>query len=573
MTGAADFLGLVARAQMRTAAGGWAEAAALWAEVTERNPVNGDYWARLAEARFANEEYAAARQAYQKVLELGLRATYLHRLRDSQPELIPGEVAYRIACCAAALGHRDEAIDALAAALDRGFRDLDRARTDEYWTPWHADERLRDLLGMIDAAGLTRDEGWRFDLRFLAREIKRRGYAPFAIISEAEFDRRVAALHRDVPGLTDAQLWAGMLKLVRHLDDGHAGILPPKDDKDMMRMLPLDLFAFPEGPFVIAAGPGCEHLVGARVERIGRRTVEEAVAALDPVIVRDNHQQVTFMNAMFLRRTALLHALGITDDPGQATLTLGLPDGTSRETTLTAVPGKSLWDHYPQGWTALTDTVPGRPCPLHLRNRELPYWFEYLPDADLVYFQYNGVCDHPAETFAAFCDRLFCFISARRSARLAVDMRWNGGGDTFLAQPLLHHLVACREINRPGALFVIIGRLTYSAAQTTATAIDRETNAIFVGEPTGSRPNFIGEQLRFELPYSKFRANVADLFWQTSWPWDHRSWIAPDIYAPPTFESFSRNEDPALQAILAIREHPPPQAANLARPRGAGSSS
>jgi tetratricopeptide (TPR) repeat protein len=545
---------------MRTAAGDWAEAVALWAEVTERNPVNGDYWARLAEARFANEEYAAARQAYEKVLELGLRATYLHRLRDSQPELIPGEVAYRIACCAAALGHRDEAIDALAAALGRGFRDLDRARTDEYWTPWQADERLRDLLGIIDAGGLTRDEGWRYDLRFLAREIKRRAYAPFAIISEEEFDRRVAALHRDIPDLTDAQLWAGMMKLVRHLDDGHARVLPPKDDKDLSRILPLDLFVFPEGVFVIAAGPGYEHLLGARVEKIGSHTVEEAAAVLDPVIMRDNDQQVTFMTAFLFRYTALLHALGIADDPGKATLTVAYPDGARGEATLTAVPGEILLDRYPPGWTALADTVPGRPCPLHLRNREQPYWFEYRPDADLVYFQYNGVRDHPAETFAAFCDRLFGFISDRRPARLVVDMRWNGGGDTFLAQPLLHHLIARREINRPGALFVIIGRLTYSAAQNTATAIDRETNAIFVGEPTGSRPNFIGEQVMFELPYSKFLANVADLYWQTSWPWDHRTWIAPDIYAPPTFESFSRNEDPALEAILAIHEyHPAPR--------------
>ena len=78
-------------------------------------------------------------------------------------------------------------------------------------------------------------------------------------------------------------------------------------------------------------------------------------------------------------------------------------------------------------------------------------------------------------------------------------------------------------INRRGALFVIIGRLTFSAAQNTVTAIDRETSAIFVGEPTGSRPNFIGESIYFELPYSKVRANAADLFWQTSWPWDHRT--------------------------------------------------
>jgi hypothetical protein len=53
MTEAADFLATVARAQMRSGAGDWAEAAELWAEVTAANPVNGDYWARLAEARLS----------------------------------------------------------------------------------------------------------------------------------------------------------------------------------------------------------------------------------------------------------------------------------------------------------------------------------------------------------------------------------------------------------------------------------------------------------------------------------------------------------------------------------------
>jgi hypothetical protein len=78
-----------------------------------------------------------------------------------------------------------------------------------------------------------------------------------------------------------------------------------------------------------------------------------------------------------------------------------------------------------------------------------------------------------------------------------------------------------------------IGRRTFSAAQNTATAIERETNAIFVGEPTGSRPNFIGETIPFQLPYGKTLVNVADLCWQTSWPMDHRPWIAPELYAPP----------------------------------------
>jgi hypothetical protein len=108
--------------------------------------------------------------------------------------------------------------------------------------------------------------------------------------------------------------------------------------------------------------------------------------------------------------------------------------------------------------------------------------------------------DHPVEPFDAFCDRLFGFIDARRPGRLVIDMRWNGGGDTFLGKPLVHHLIRCPAINRRGALFVIIGRLTFSAAQNIATALEEHTDATFVGEPTGSRPNFIGETIPFELP-------------------------------------------------------------------------
>jgi tetratricopeptide (TPR) repeat protein len=556
MSEADDFLALVAGAQLRSAEGDWADAAALWARVTAANPVNGDYWARLAEARFGNEEYEAARQAYEKVRELGVRSVFRQRYRDDAPQLMPGEIAYHIACCQAALGRRDEAIDALAAALAAGFRELHRARDDKYWQPWQDDERLRELLGIIDADALPRDQGWRFDLALLAREIKRLAYAPFGIISEEEFDRQVARLDRDIPALSDAQVLVAMLKLVRHLDDGHAGVWPPDKHDELSRMLPVDFFLFTEGLFVIAAGPGHEKLLGARVEKIGDLTVEEAITALDPIIVRDNEQQVTFKITALLRSTAVLQGLGIIDDLAGATLTI-CADGTREQITLAAEPGESRLYRYPPDWTELPDTVPGNPRPLHLRHRDLPYWFEYLPAADLVYFQYNAVRNHPAETFAAFCDRLFGFIAERRPARLVLDVRWNGGGNTFLSQALLHHLIGCPAINHHGALFVIIGRLTFSAAQNTVTAIDRETSAIFVGEPTGSRPNFIGESIWFELPYSKVRANAADLFWQTSWPDDHRPWVAPDIYTPPTFDAYRRNQDPAMDAILAIRENVP----------------
>lgn len=542
-----DFLGLVARARARTGDQDWADAAQLWASVTEANPVHGDYWLRLGEARFRAHDHAGARAAYERALRLGVREGFPPG--DDEP-LIPGEIAYRIACCEAAAGDTEAAVAALRVAVDRGMRELARVSSQECWQKVRDDQRVRELAGIIDPAGLSRDDGWRSDLAFLAREIKRMAYAPFAVQPEAEFDDAVAELDRSIPELTDEQVAVGMMKLLRQLDDGHASITWPATD-ERSRMLPVELFWFPEGLYVICAGPGCEHLLGARVERIGGLTVDEAAAALDPIITRDNEHWINWKLSVLVRFPAILAGLGIDN-----ALTVRLADATVADIRLAVAASEFRLNRYPADWTALVDTVDA-PVPPHLRNRDLPFWFEHRRDDDLVYFQFNAVRDHPAETFAAFCDRLFGLLDDRDVGRLVIDMRWNGGGNTLLTQHLLHHLIASKRLSRRGALFVIIGRLTFSAAQNTATAIERETSAIFVGEPTGSRPNFIGERIEFELPYSKLRANVADLFWQTSWPVDHRTWIAPDIYAPPTFEAFRHNQDPALDAILALREHVP----------------
>jgi len=197
-----DFTETVARAWARTGDHDWAEAADLWARVTAANPVNGDYWARLGEARFGAQDYAGAREAYEQALRLGLRDP---EQTDDAPPLMPGEIAYRIACCEAAAGQREAAVAALAAALERGMRDPGRIRSDELWADLRADQRVRDMAGIIDTGSMSRDDGWRYDLALLAREIKRLAYAPFAIWPEAEFDRAVADLDAAIPGLTGPQ--------------------------------------------------------------------------------------------------------------------------------------------------------------------------------------------------------------------------------------------------------------------------------------------------------------------------------------------------------------------------------
>jgi hypothetical protein len=563
---ASRYLDVVAAAQAHTASARWPEAAALWEQVVAGNPVHGSHWAALAGAYFALDDFRRALPAYERAEELGVWEV---RLTDG---LWPGEFAYRVACCHAGLGAREQAVAALDRALRQGFRDLDRPRGDKLWEGLRADAAVREMLGIIDTGGLSRDEGWRADVAFLAREIRRRSVA-FGNVSEPDFAAAVSQLIGAVPDLSEAQIIAGLMKLLVPLGDGHAFIAPAEGNRELNRILPVKFYLFPEGLFVTAAIPRYRELVGARVLRVGAHQVAEVLAALEPLISRDNPQQLAWLGPEVLPWPPMLHALGLIDDPSAVTLTVRFADGSVGPVTVESAAAPVPREHptdapaadptrpRPAGWISLPDTVTP-PVPLYLRDPDLLYWFEDLPACSLVYFQFNGVGDLPGEPFAAFCDRLFGFIDGHPGRSLVIDLRWNGGGNTFLAQTLLHHLIGRANLRWRGGLFVIIGRGTFSAAQNTATAIQRETDAIFVGEPSGSRPNFVGETAPFELPYSQTIANVSDLYWQTSWPTDRRPWIAPDLYAPPALEACRQNRDPALEAILACLGQLPARSAD-----------
>jgi hypothetical protein len=170
-----------------------------------------------------------------------------------------------------------------------------------------------------------------------------------------------------------------------------------------------------------------------------------------------------------------------------------------------------------------------------------------MPELDALFEAPDG----STETIAEFCRRLFAFIESHEVDYLVIDLRLNNGGNSFLNQALIHEIIRSKKINVRGKLFTIIGRRTFSACQNLATDLERETQAIFVGEPTGSKPNFIGEDNHFVLPYSGLAGSISNRYHQHSLlSDDYRNWIAPEIAAELGFEDFRSNVDPAMDAIF-----------------------
>ncbi|HEY8558886.1 MAG TPA: hypothetical protein VIL74_00680 [Pyrinomonadaceae bacterium] len=520
----------------------WTEAAALLEQSVKINPVDGRSWNRLALAYYNAKDYRKSIPAYERQIELGYG--------------IPANAAYNIACNHALLGEKEAALQWLERAMTMGFADLPNAQTDDDLESLRDDSRYRNLVGLTDTSKLAREEGWRADLRLLTCEIKRKGYHLFPRTgTEADFHAAVKKLHDSIPQLTDGQIIVEIMKLMRRVGDGHSGLLGG-NRAEFLQNLPVQFYLFEEGLFIIAADPKYKDLLGARVLRFGTRTPDEIVKGLAAIINRDNEIWIKQTATYRMRSLGLLNWLGLVPETDKVSLTVRGLDGKERVVSLaTDATQPDIWNvkPNPSTWTNLSQTLPA-PAPLYLKNPSAPYWFEYLPDSKTVYFGFNSVRNDPKESLADFTSRLFKFVDENAVEKLAIDMRWNNGGNTMLLNPLVQGLIKNEKINKRGKLFVIIGRRTFSAAQNAATFIERYTNATFVGEPTGSSPNFVGEERPFTLPYSKLVINVSDLYWESAFPFDKRTWIAPQIYLPPTFEDYRMNRDAAIEAIINYKE-------------------
>jgi len=526
----ADYYRTTARADDLAQSGDFSRAAALYEQLVATSPDDVRIWRQLGFCRLGEKRYREAAQAFERTLGL-----------EREPD--PND-RYNAARAYALAGDRQSALDALAGALAAGFE----RRADIAGDPAFA--ALRDNPDFAKAAGqappgrLDRGAAWQSDLDYLLAEI-RRVHAAYRVQPLPEgFEPAAAALRERLPSLGDEEIAVGLQGLLARLGDGHSMLY--FFGPHALRQLPVRFYDFCDGLYVVGASSGLERLIGSRVAAIGSLDPGPALDRIASYVSRDNPMFVRAMGAVLLTRPDFLRAIGAVADPLHVPLTV-LGPGESRE-TIELQPGPA----GPLPKTLTPSALPGAPpVPLYLRRAEEAHWFEALPEPKTLYAQFNQVADAPGETLAAFAGRLRRAVDEQGTQNLIVDVRHNFGGNAMLLTPLLRTLIHFETTRKDARLFVITGRSTFSAAQIFINEVDRLTNAVFVGEPSSSSPNFIGEDTVFVLPASGLAGSISSRYHQSE-PTDFRSWIAPDIPVPLCAKDYFSNRDPALETIRAI---------------------
>ena len=366
----------------------------------------------------------------------------------------------------------------------------------------------------------------------------------------ADFNAKAAALSAASATLSDAQMRTGLEALVTSIGVAHTDVEWPTDT---LSYLPLSFYWFDDGIYITAAPAQYRQLLGGRLLAVGGTGIADVTRILTALVPTENDVWPKFkIPVIRLNITDFLFGTGLADSTASAQLQVA-PRGNSRAASgrpvhpspapLTVTVEAVSQSQMP----AMIQVYQGN-LPLYRQHPEKNYWATALDGGATIYFQYNRCAEDPTQASADFLAQLNQMLADPNVERLIVDMRNNGGGSATILDPWIAQIKATR-FNQPGKLYVIVGKATFSAAMEASDLIRDGTAAIFVGEPTGGKPQFVLRQGDFGLPNFGIRVSYSH---GQEGAKDPSPTLVPDIPAGLTFANYMAGEDPALDAILGL---------------------
>jgi len=523
---------------LKLAAAGNCEAATPeLSKLANQFPDDSELWAYLGICQSKLGQNQAAIKSLKTAIELG------STIFEGRFDTLPTELMVKIGWLYARTGNTGQALAWIRRALVARYPNRPYLAGQPEAALLKGNTEFAELAGLPPDKQLSRDEKWRYDIRFFADQIALLHYDPDQHTPAQELERELQRLLEDVPDLSDEQIVIRIQLFMGMLGAGHDVLFSGSARYGAAKAFALRTYLFTDGLYVIDAED--KSLIGARIDAFGSTPTASALRTVGEALARDNNQTARWSGAFVLTFPVMLQTLGIVADAETATITI--TDRSGKVRTVRPVLGA------PRPNTPALVAPTGVNAPLYLSRLDKTYWTKSLPEIGALYVQVNGMNNaQEGEGFIEFTKQLQKELAAAGVNNVIVDLRHNIGGNSYLADQLLRVLVHFDMEPGKGGLYVLIGRNTYSSAQMFITRLETLSDAVFVGEPSGSRPNFIGRVGQFALPYSGLSGFLSSELSQEALAEDHRIWIAPDMPVAISSTDFFAGRDPALTAIKQL---------------------
>jgi hypothetical protein len=379
-----------------------------------------------------------------------------------------------------------------------------------------------------------RIDKWEKDIDYIADKLPKKHKNMFFKLNEEEFKNGINELKGQLNQINDAEIKVSLSQIVASIGDAHTSI-----NFSAEKMFPLEFYWFNDGIYLINTSEDYKDFKYKKLKKINNKDINEIIERISLVVSHENEAILKSQIPLRIALPELLKGLNIIENVESATFTF--EDNSEKSINVKALDGEEVFENI------FGKDREGENIPLYMQNKDKYYWFKHLEDKKTVYFNYSQCMEIKEKPFKEFSAELMNVINTKGVEKLIIDIRNNGGGNSMILENLINE-IGKSELNKKGKLFVIIGRRTFSSAILNAIELNNNTDAIFVGEPTGGKPNHYGEVKSFELPNNKITVRYSSKYFK-NYDKDMDT-LVPDKNIELTIEDYINNVDPVLEYIL-----------------------
>jgi tetratricopeptide (TPR) repeat protein len=419
---------------------------------------------------------------------------------------------------------------------------------------------LLTLCGSSYSQDKDRISNWEEDLDYMVERLEVMHPNVYANISQEDLHKQVEVIKSRIPEMADTELVMAIHELIALIQDMHTGVaLWEGMETDLVKSLklyPLVFYKFEDGIYIASADEKYKGIVGKKVINFNNLTAKETLSRTLKIINGDNYWGKLEFSFFYLSFADGLEYVGVENATKELKLGLQSIDGSEFSYTLEPLSfPEAFMTVYLGGMGREGESIvfmnseSDKPLPLYLSNPNDAYWYSFIPEEKAMYVCLLSMQPKSPGDFDRFYAELLQEIDEKKVEKLILDVRNNDGGDHF-ELPLMKGVIGRSHLDKPDKLFVIQGRATGSASQHFVTQFSMYTNAAFIGENTGGKPNHYGAQRSFKLPHSQLPIRSSIIFHQDETEWNTENTAEPDFYALLSSDDFRNNVDPALELIF-----------------------
>ena len=391
---------------------------------------------------------------------------------------------------------------------------------------------------------------WVYEIELLGTELAEKHPDLFFKVDSSTFFRDLNQIARSTKGQSTFEISVRLQQVIARMGDAHT-LVNYHFNVDPDYILPINCYWYQEGIYILKAPIEYKQMLGKRVVSINESPVDEVIDSLATLIVDDNPALIKNQVPRMITWSQLLEYFEFANHEGLE-LVVADQEGLTEK----------VYISLPHADGEMVAVKPDS-IPFGFRDQKVFFRDHYFAADKIYYIQYNRCWSREIEedygsgasalfmpSFKEFEKEVFQVIRKNPIQKLVFDMRFNSGGNSAQGTAFIKKL--CKSIKKgEGAIYVVIGRKTFSSAIINTVDFMNLAEVVTVGEETGGRPNHFGEIKRFVLPESKLVINHSTKYF-TLVEEDVPS-ILPQLVAPISFGDYMHGIDSALEII---RTHP-----------------